>query len=727
MLCSCYYVIFLIVFLQTDLSTATFVSRKLLSHHHHHHHDLPQSDQSPSHVRLRLPLITEHPEDVSVRRHEPTTLNCKADGVPPPTIEWFKDGEKIKNTGNRMMLPSGSLFFLHVIHHKDTGTYWCVAINSVGTATSNKAVLSLALPSKNPRITEGPTDVLVQKNKPASLTCKAEGSPPPVIEWYKDGEKVRITDNRIILPNGTLYFLTVQSGDNGKDRTAGASGGPRGKGAESDVGTYLCVAKNEAGRTKSQSALLSLAEPPSAPPSDVNLKVLDKTTALLSWSEPRTGIKVISGYSVLLRTLESPNAKDWNRESNITTDGRTHSLTLNGLSPAATYEVAVSAFNSEGNGPSSPSLILRTDPMGGLLSRRTSSGGSSGGQDRLSSFLGKGEGFLRDPLRQPWFIVIAALAVMFILSSGVLIFLMRQRSGMRGKKQHPVVQHISLSLPKNDLSGSSSGSGGLATGIGGTSLVRDALWIDRSWFGTTGAQPREDSGGSQQQQQSLLYPPHHHQPLSLPKSGKRGVGHPKLINTHWTTSRFSSSNGKQQQHQTTKRNHHHHLSQQDAEDLEDSYSIIESNDYAEVAESVGGGGLLSTFKNRSNRSENNRSSTPGPYATTNLINITTNAMYRPVDEDFADFHEITTATSHHAPDTTPPPPPPLSSRPLVNNGTHSTILHNGSLLSNDNKSSSSFQPISMNSNVAGAYFDPSLRRSTAAPSPSPYHKTRGCD
>ncbi|XP_028320792.1 roundabout homolog 1-like [Gouania willdenowi] len=99
------------------------------------------------------PRIVEHPSDLIVSKGEPATLNCKAEGRPPPTVEWYKDGERVETDrdnprSQRMLLPSGSLFFLRIVHGRrskpDEGSYVCVARNYLGEAVSHNASLEVA-------------------------------------------------------------------------------------------------------------------------------------------------------------------------------------------------------------------------------------------------------------------------------------------------------------------------------------------------------------------------------------------------------------------------------------------------------------------------------------------------------------------------------------------------------------------------------------------------------
>ncbi|XP_033624028.1 roundabout homolog 2 isoform X6 [Fukomys damarensis] len=209
------------------------------------------------------PRIVEHPSDVIVSKGEPTTLNCKAEGRPTPTIEWYKDGERVETDkddprSHRMLLPSGSLFFLRIVHGRrskpDEGSYVCVARNYLGEAVSRNASLEVALLRDDFR--QNPTDVVVAAGEPAILECQPpRGHPEPTIYWKKD--KVRIDDKeeRISIRGGKLMISNTK---------------------KSDAGMYTCVGTNMVGERDSDPAELTVFERPTFLRRPINQVVLEE-------------------------------------------------------------------------------------------------------------------------------------------------------------------------------------------------------------------------------------------------------------------------------------------------------------------------------------------------------------------------------------------------------------------------------------------------------------------
>ncbi|XP_074600204.1 protein sax-3-like [Brevipalpus obovatus] len=236
------------------------------------------------------PRIVEHPSDLTVRDNQPATLYCKADGKPKPTIEWYKNGEPLKSGQSSSLIISDTLFFYSVSHgdgkNSDSGTYFCVARNEVGVASSNNATLRIAYLRDNFR--NSPKSKLVLSGDSVTIECDPpRGYPEPQISWKKDGKLIHFGGISTNINNNNNGDDPVHQSDITSESYKSSSSFGRYKLSpsgdlringvrSSDRGRYSCLASNPMGSRESSPALLTVHVKPyfTRPP--------ENTTALLS-------------------------------------------------------------------------------------------------------------------------------------------------------------------------------------------------------------------------------------------------------------------------------------------------------------------------------------------------------------------------------------------------------------------------------------------------------------
>ncbi|KAH9414331.1 Roundabout 1, partial [Dermatophagoides pteronyssinus] len=213
-----------------------------------------------------------------VKKHDPTQLECKADGNPKPIIEWYKDNVKIEQSSSHpiIMADGETLFFLHVNtrkgEHSDTGIYYCLARNEVGKARSNNATLDVAMLKDEFRIM--PMNTQIAQGKTAILQCSPpKGRPEPIVYWLHDGKPIDLNQrSSTIIGNHNHH----QNHHNHRFRLDGTNLIINDV-MKDDQGQYQCIAKNMIGIRESPAITLKvLVEPYFIRPPD-NIKTMSGT------------------------------------------------------------------------------------------------------------------------------------------------------------------------------------------------------------------------------------------------------------------------------------------------------------------------------------------------------------------------------------------------------------------------------------------------------------------
>ncbi|XP_009874122.1 PREDICTED: hemicentin-1-like, partial [Apaloderma vittatum] len=178
------------------------------------------------------PKIQRGPRVLKVQAGHRVDIPCSAQGIPPPTITWFKGRSAVPTADRQFIHNLDGALGISNVQLPDAGIYKCVASNVAGSDTSEITV----------QVQESPTiedlDPLYNSpfqervaNQRIAFPCPAKGIPKPVIKWLRNGRELMGSEPGIsVLEDGTLLII--------------ASVTP------SDNGEYICVATNEAGSTE---------------------------------------------------------------------------------------------------------------------------------------------------------------------------------------------------------------------------------------------------------------------------------------------------------------------------------------------------------------------------------------------------------------------------------------------------------------------------------------------
>lgn len=195
---------------------------------------------------LVFPFFAKVPRNNSVKTGLTATLECAANGFPPPQISWQKDGgTDFPAAQERRMKVKDDIFLIIDVKLVDMGVYSCTAKNVAGMIAANATLTVLGVYNifytyfLTPILqylrflTEPPEFGSVMYDKKAKvgeeivLECLYHGHPKPKITWKKDGNILATSNRHFFSADGQLLIIMETNTD--------------------DTGTYQCEIANSVG------------------------------------------------------------------------------------------------------------------------------------------------------------------------------------------------------------------------------------------------------------------------------------------------------------------------------------------------------------------------------------------------------------------------------------------------------------------------------------------------
>jgi len=186
-------------------------------------------------VITSAPVITSQPANQTVLAGQTAVFNVVATGTTPLNYFWRKGAVVVTNS-------TVASFSIANAQTTDAGTYSVMVSNSLGTATSSNATLTVNTVVIAPTITTQPTNQLIFQGQNAFLSVAVSGTPPFAFQWRKSSTKLV---ESLHLTGTQSNLLTIVSA------------------LTNDSGRYSVIITNSAGSITSQVATLTVTNPTS--------------------------------------------------------------------------------------------------------------------------------------------------------------------------------------------------------------------------------------------------------------------------------------------------------------------------------------------------------------------------------------------------------------------------------------------------------------------------------
>ncbi|HYM53979.1 MAG TPA: IPT/TIG domain-containing protein [Solirubrobacteraceae bacterium] len=184
--------------------------------------------------------MTTQPTSQTVEEGQAVTFSAAASGVPTPTVQW-----ELSTNGGASWSPlegatAGQVTVASASTFESGYEYRAVFRNSVGTATSKAAILTVQNP---PAVTGQPASTTVEEGHSAVFDATASGFPAPTVQWQTSTNGGSTWSNLSGATSNPLTLTNVKTSSNGHE--------------------YRAVFKNAAGTATREAATLTVQLIPS--------------------------------------------------------------------------------------------------------------------------------------------------------------------------------------------------------------------------------------------------------------------------------------------------------------------------------------------------------------------------------------------------------------------------------------------------------------------------------